>query len=179
MCWPSARPAASRVIYASSFSKILSPGMRLGWVVAHPEIIRKLTIMKQTTDVHANMLCQRIANEYVSGGYLERQLPAVRKLYGGKQKVMLAALAKHFPKGAKWTHPEGGMFLWATLPEGIDTYKLLPIAIEQKVAYVHGRLFYPNGGGSNEMRLNFTHAEDDLITEGIRRLGTLISGQLA
>jgi 2-aminoadipate transaminase len=115
---------SGRVIYASSFSKILSPGMRLGWIVAHPEIVRKLTIMKQTTDVHTNMLCQRIANEYVSGGYLERQLPVIRGLYGRKQRVMLSALAKYFPKEAKWTHPEGGMFLWATLPEKIDTHKL-------------------------------------------------------
>ena len=169
---------SDRVIYASSFSKILSPGMRLGWVVAHPELARKLAIMKQTADVHANMLCQRIADEYVSGGYLEKQLPVIRELYGRKQKVMLAALAKYFPKEAKWTHPEGGMFLWATLPQGIDTHELLPKAVAKKVAYVHGRLFYPNGGGSNEMRLNFTHAEDDLITEGIRRLGGLISEQL-
>lgn len=169
---------SDRVIYASSFSKILSPGMRLGWVVAHPEIVRKLAIMKQTADVHANMLCQRVANEYVSGGYLAKQLPVIRDLYGRKQKVMLSALSKYFPKEAKWTHPEGGMFLWATLPSGIDTHELLPKAIAMKVAYVHGRLFYPNGGGSNEMRLNFTHAEDDLITEGIRRLGGLISEQL-
>jgi len=124
------------------------------------------------------MLCQRIADEYVSGGYLGKQLPVIRELYGRKQKVMLAALAKYFPKEAKWTHPEGGMFLWATLPQGIDTHELLPKAVAKKVAYVHGRLFYPNGGGSNEMRLNFTHAEDDLITEGIRRLGGLISEQL-
>lgn len=169
---------SDRVIYASSFSKILSPGMRLGWVVAHPEIVRKLAIMKQTADVHANMLCQRVANEYVSAGYLAKQLPIIRTLYGRKQKVMLAALAKYFPKEAKWTHPEGGMFLWATLPQSIDTFELFPKAIAMKVAYVHGRLFYPNGGGSNEMRLNFTHAEDDLIAEGIRRLGGLISEQL-
>jgi len=169
---------SDRVIYASSFSKILSPGMRLGWVVANPEIIRKLAIMKQTADVHANMLCQRVANEYVSGGYLAIQLPVIRNLYGRKQKVMLAALEKYFPKEAKWTHPEGGMFLWATLPQGIDTHEMLPKAIAMKVAYVHGRLFYPNGGGSNEMRLNFTHAEDNLITEGIRRLGGLISEQM-
>lgn len=169
---------SGRVIYASTFSKILSPGMRVGWVVAHPDVVHKLTIMKQTTDVHTNMLCQRIADEYVSGGYLDKQLALTRGLYGRKQKVMLAALDRFFPKEAKWTHPEGGMFLWATLPKKVDTLQLLPKAIEKKVAYVHGRLFYPNGGGGNEMRLNFTHAEDKLLTEGIGRLGSLISEQL-
>jgi len=167
-----------RVIYASSFSKILSPGIRVGWVVAHPEVVRKLSIMKQTADVHTSVLGQRIADEYIRGGHLERQLPKTRKLYGRKQKIMLGALDEFFPEEAIWTRPQGGMFLWATLPESVDTLELLPRAVKKKVAYMQGRLFYPNGGGESEMRLNFTHPSDELITEGVKRLGALIDSEL-
>ena len=167
-----------RVIYASSFSKILSPGIRVGWVVAHKEIIRKLSIMKQTADVHTGVLSQKIANEYLRGGHLDTQLTIIREMYGRKQRTMLTALDQFFPEETHWTHPQGGMFLWATLPDSIDTLRLLPKAIEKKVAYMHGRLFYPNGGGESEMRLNFTHASDEMITEGIRRLGGLIDAEL-
>jgi 2-aminoadipate transaminase len=169
---------SGRVVYASSFSKILSPGMRIGWAVAPPEITKKLAIMKQTTDVHTSVFSQRIAEEYIRGGYLEKQLPKIRALYGRKQRVMLGALERYFPKGAEWTHPEGGMFLWATLPKKIDTLKMLPKALERKVAYIHGRQFYPNGGGENEMRMNFTHPADELIVEGVRRLGGLIEEEI-
>lgn len=167
-----------RVVYASSFSKILSPGMRVGWLVARADIVKKLSIMKQTADVHTGVLSQRIAEEYIREGHLDRQLPETIRLYGRKQKAMLAALDEFFPEEAKWTHPQGGMFLWATLPSRIDTLKLLPKAVERKVAYMQGRLFYPNGGGESEMRLNFTHASDDRIAEGVKRLGSLIDGEL-
>ena len=169
---------SGRVIYASSFSKILSPGLRIGWAVAHPEVTKKLAIMKQTTDVHTSVFSQRIADEYIRGGHLERQLTKIKELYGRKQRVMLAAMEKYFPDGAEWTHPEGGMFLWATLPECVDTLEMLPKSLERKVAYMHGRLFYPNGGGENEMRLNFTHAKDELLTEGVKRLGALIEEEM-
>jgi len=169
---------SGRVIYVSSFSKILSPGMRIGWAVAHPEIIKKLTILKQTADVHTSVLSQRIAGEYLRGGHLGRQLPVIREIYGRKQRIMLAAMDEHFPERTRWTRPQGGMFIWATLPESVDTLQLLPKAVERKVAYMQGRLFYPNGGGESEMRLNFTHPSDELIAEGVKRLGILIEGEL-
>jgi len=134
--------------------------------------------MKQTADVHTGVLSQKIANEYLRGGHLDTQLTVIREMYGRKQRTMLTALDQFFPEETHWTHPQGGMFLWATLPDSIDTLRLLPKAIEKKVAYMHGRLFYPNGGGESEMRLNFTHASDEMITEGIRRLGGLIDAEL-
>lgn len=168
-----------RVIYASSFSKILSPGMRIGWMVAAQPLIRKMAVIKQTIDVSTNVLCQMIANEYILGGHLDRRLPMIQKLYGRKQKIMLSALEEHFPGEVKWTHPQGGMFLWVELPDGIDTHAMLPMAIERKVAYVSGQLFYPDGSGLNTMRLSFTHPEDEQIVEGIRRLGGLVSSRIS
>lgn len=166
-----------RVIYTGSFSKILSPGMRLGWTVADAELTKKLILLKQTSDVSTNVLSQRIANEYIIGGYLERHLPMIRAIYGRKQKVMLTALDRHFPASAKWTHPKGGMFLWIELQDGVDTKKMFPKAIERKVAYVQGSCFFPDGSGRNTMRLNFTHPTDEKINEGIKRLADLINDE--
>ncbi|MDH4123424.1 MAG: PLP-dependent aminotransferase family protein [Thermoplasmata archaeon] len=167
-----------RVIYASSFSKILSPGMRLGWMIADPSLIRKMTLIKQTSDVSTNVLSQKIAEEYISGGYLKNHLPKIQKFYGHKQKVMISALKKYFPKDVKWTHPQGGMFLWAELASNIDTNLLLKKAIKKKVAFVQGRCFFPDHSGKNTMRLSFSYPSDENIEEGIRRLAELISEEI-
>jgi len=167
-----------RVIYASSFSKILSPGMRIGWIVTHPQIVRKMALIKQTADVCTNVLSQCIAKEYISQGYLKRHLPKIRKLYGRKRDVMLSALDEHFPKEAKWTRPQGGMFLWAELPKKIDTHELQVKALQRKVAFIQGSLFFADGSGRNTMRLSFSHPPDELINEGIARLGQLIKEEL-
>ncbi|MEM4262455.1 MAG: PLP-dependent aminotransferase family protein, partial [Thermoplasmata archaeon] len=169
---------SGRVIYTSSFSKILSPGMRLGWTVADAELTRKLALLKQTSDVSTNVFSQRIANEYVKGKYFERQLPIIKEIYGRKQKIMLSALERYFPESARWTRPKGGMFLWVELQRNIDTKALFPKAIERKVAYVQGSCFFPDDSGKNTMRLNFTHPADEKIDEGIRRLGSLIDAEM-
>ncbi|MEM2839211.1 MAG: PLP-dependent aminotransferase family protein [Thermoplasmata archaeon] len=169
---------SGRVIYTSSFSKILSPGMRLGWTVADAELTRKLALLKQTSDVSTNVFSQRIANEYVKGKYFERQLPIIKEIYGRKQKIMLSALERYFPESARWTRPKGGMFLWVELQRNIDTKAMFPKAIERKVAYVQGSCFFPDDSGKNTMRLNFTHPADEKIDEGIRRLGSLIDAEM-
>ncbi len=169
---------SGRVIYASSFSKILSPGMRIGWIVSHRDIIRKITLLKQTSDVCTNVLSQCIAAEYLSKGHLDKQLPKIRELYHRKQKVMLSSLEEYFPSEARWTRPQGGMFLWVELPENIDTQQLQSKALERKVAFIHGSLFFPDGSGRNTMRLSYSHPTDDQIREGIRRLGEVIKEEM-
>ncbi|HDP96449.1 MAG TPA: PLP-dependent aminotransferase family protein [Euryarchaeota archaeon] len=167
-----------RVIYAGSFSKILSPGLRIGWITAAEPVARKIAMIKQTVDVCTNVLSQGIANEYISRGHLERHLPKIRELYGHKRDVMLSSLEQNFPDGATWTRPEGGMFLWVELPEAMDTDNLQKHALERKVAFVPGRLFFPDGSGKNTMRLSFSHPAEDKIKVGIARLGEIIREEL-
>lgn len=167
-----------RVIYAGSFSKILSPGLRIGWIAAAEPVARKIAMIKQTVDVSTNVLSQRIANEYISRGHLEHHLPNIRELYGHKRNVMLSSLDEHFPNDATWTRPEGGMFLWVELPEALDTDILQKKALERKVAFVPGRLFFPDGSGKNTMRLSYSHPPDDKIRIGIARLGEVIRDDL-
>ncbi len=166
------------VIYTSTFSKILSPGFRLGWVVANKEIIRKMVIAKQGADLCTNTFVQWIAEEYLRSGLIDKQIPKIRKIYKRKRDLMLKALKKHFPKGAKWTEPEGGMFLWVTLPGHINTKEMFQEAIKEKVAYVHGAAFCVDGKGHNTMRLNFSNAEDKKIDIGIKKLAKLIKKRM-
>jgi len=166
------------VIYTSTFSKILSPGFRIGWMVGSEEIIRKLSIAKQGTDLSTNVFCQYVANEYVKSGLVDKHIPKIRKMYKKREEVMLNSLEKYFPDGCKWTKPGGGMFLWVTLPKKIDTKKMFKEAIKHKVAYVHGAAFCVDGSGHNEMRLNFSNQDEDRIEEGIKRLATLIKKEL-
>ncbi len=167
-----------RVIYVSTFSKILAPGFRLGWAIASKEIIDKLVLAKQAADLCTNVLSQYIAYEYISGGFLDKQVVEIKKLYKRKRDLMLEALKKYFPKGAKWTIPQGGMFIWITLPKGVNTNVMLQKAIAKKVAYVSGSAFYPDGGNYNSMRLNFSFSEDEIIKQGIRRLAEVIKEEL-
>ena len=167
------------VIHAGTFSKILAPGLRLGWITASEEVVDQIVLAKQTADLHTSPFTQLIALELLASGFLDRQIPRLRRAYKERRDVMLQALAAHFPEGVTWTRPEGGMFLLATLPPGCDAGALLPLALERKVAFVPGVEFHLNGEGRNTMRLNFSHTPPERIEEGIRRLGALLKEQLA
>jgi 2-aminoadipate transaminase len=168
-----------RVVYMGTFSKILAPGLRTGWLVADPEILRKLVIAKQSTDVCTNMLSQRIAHEYIIRGHIDPQIEKIKKIYGRKLDIMLKGLEEYAPSEIKWVRPEGGMFLWLTLPETIDSGDLLTKALKKHVAFVTGKAFYADPkDGKNAMRLNFTHPSDDTITEGLKRLGSVMNEEL-
>ena len=162
------------VIYLSTFSKILSPGIRLAWVVAPPEVIRKLVQAKQGADLHTATFNQVLAHEVSRQGFLDEHIKLIRRVYKERRDVMLAAMDRFFPPEVDWTQPEGGLFLWGTLPEGLDSKDVLESAIEKKVAFVPGEPFFPNGGGYNTMRLNFSYSTNERIIEGISRLGEVI-----
>lgn len=169
-----------RVIYLGTFSKILVPGFRLAWTVAPEPITRRLVISKQATDLCTNAFTQFIAADLMANDIVERHLPKIIELYAGKRKIMLDTMEKTFPtEDLWWTRSEGGLFTWAELPRHVDTRELLKEAIEQKVAYVPGHAFFINpADGSHTMRLNFSHAADDLIEEGITRLADVINRRL-
>jgi 2-aminoadipate transaminase len=166
------------VIYLSTFSKILAPGLRLAWVIAPPEVIRKLVQAKQGADLHTSTFNQLVAHEVGRGGFLDRHIHTIRRVYRERRDVMLAAMDGYFPPGVEWTHPEGGLFLWGMLPEGLNSTEVFKVAVERKVAFVPGDAFYPCGGGANTMRLNFSNATPDKIREGIARLGRVLQEKL-
>ena len=168
-----------RVVYTSTFSKILAPGLRVGWVVAAPEILKKLIVAKQSTDVCANVLGQRIAHEYIVRGHIDPQIEKIKQLYKRKMDLMLSGMEEFMPDGIGWTKPEGGMFLWVTLPEMMDSVELLKKALRKRVAFVSGRAFFADPKeGTSTMRLNFTHPSDQMITEGLRRLGSVLNQEI-
>ncbi|MBC8448253.1 MAG: PLP-dependent aminotransferase family protein [Chloroflexi bacterium] len=167
-------------IYLSTFSKTLAPGVRLGWIVAPEQVTAKLVQAKQGADLHTSTYVQMIVNDICQRGLLRPHVRKLREVYRERRDVMLAALEEHFPEGTSWTRPQGGLFLWPRLPEGLDCDDLLKIAVqEEKVAFVPGYAFYPDGDGRNTMRLNFSNAQPDKIREGIARLGRAIKRQLA
>jgi len=166
------------VIYMATFSKILAPGFRLAYVVAPQDIARKMVIAKQSVDLCTPTFTQLIAYHFIKNGFIERHIPRIIEMYRRKRDIMLDSLEEYFPDGCTWTHPQGGMFLWATLPEHIDTAEMIKEAIQEKVAYVHGRAFYTNEGGSNAMRLNFSNPSDENLREGIKRLAKVIRKRL-
>jgi 2-aminoadipate transaminase len=170
---------SGNVIYLSTFSKTLAPGLRLGWVVAPEEVISKLVQLKQGTDLHTSTFNQIVAYEAARGGFLDEHIRTIRRIYSERRDVMLAALERYFPPEVRWTHPQGGLFLWVTLPEWANTTEMLPHAIEEeKVAYVPGTDFHALGGGYHTMRLNFSNARPEMIEEGIKRLGRVLERQL-
>jgi 2-aminoadipate transaminase len=162
------------VIYLSTFSKLLAPGLRLAWVVAPEQVIRKLVNAKQAADLHTSSFNQYVAYEVAKGGFLDEHVNVIRATYRERRDVMLEMMSEMFPSGVHWTHPKGGMFLWGVLPEQLDAAEVLKTAIERKVAFVPGAAFHPNGGGDNTMRLNFSYSSPDSIREGITRLGTTL-----
>ncbi|AEC51639.1 hypothetical protein PNA2_0723 [Pyrococcus sp. NA2] len=167
-----------RVLYLGTFSKILAPGFRLGWVVGDPGIIRKLEIAKQSTDLCTNSFGQVVAWRYVDGGYLDRHIPKIIEFYKPRRDAMLEALEEYMPEGVRWTRPEGGMFVWVTLPEGINATEMLRKAVKKGVAYVPGEAFYAHRDIKNTMRLNFTYVDEEQIKEGVRRLAETIKEEL-
>ncbi len=158
------------VIYLSTVSKIIAPGLRIGWVVAREEIRRKLTIVKQAADLHTSSLDQRIVHRYMTDFDSSAHIERIRQAYGERYAIMDATLRETMPPGFKWTHPEGGMFLWVTCPEGVDTNELLREALLRKVIFVPGQDFFPDSSGQRFMRLNFSNASPDMIRKGIGRL---------
>lgn len=164
-----------RVIYLSTFSKTLCPGMRIAWVAARDEIIQQFVTAKQGMDLCCPAFTQAIAAEFCASGAIYARIPAIVALYRRKRDVMVGTLKRAMPPGVTWTHPHGGLFLWVRLPEGMDTEQLLRPAIEEEgVAYVVGSGFHADGGGKNTMRLNFSYPSEKEIEEGIRRLANLV-----
>jgi 2-aminoadipate transaminase len=166
------------VIYASTFSKILSPGVRLGWAVAPRPVLAKLNIGKQSSDLCSSSISQYFVSAYFDSGPWEDYVRSLIEVYRRRRDVMLDAMAEHFPREADWTHPEGGLFIWATMPSYIDTTDLLARALEQHVAFVPGRAAYVDGRGGQSMRLNFSGVNEDAIREGIRRIGEVVGEQV-
>jgi len=162
------------VIYLSTFSKTLAPGLRLAWVIAPTQVIRKLVQAKQGADLHTATFNQIVAFEVARGGFLDRHIWLIRRVYGERRNIMLDAMEELFPPGVQWTKPKGGLFLWGMLPQGMDTTEMFKVAVERKVAFVPGTSFYALGGGENTMRLNFSYSSPDLIQIGIERLGNLL-----
>jgi len=166
------------VIYLSTFSKLLAPGLRLAWVIAPPEVIRKLVMTKQAADLHTSSFNQYVAHEVAKGGFLDEHVKVIRATYKERRDVMLEMMDEMFPQEVKWIKPEGGMFLWGVLPERIDAAEVLKTALDRKVAFVPGAAFHPNGGGKNTMRLNFSFSSPEVIREGITRLGATLKEAL-
>jgi 2-aminoadipate transaminase len=173
-CQTNSGSYTGNVIYLSTFSKVLSPGLRLAWVVAPPEIIRKLVQAKQGADLHTAVFNQMIALEVSQHGFLDKHVQKIIEVYRERRDVMLDALEEHMPKGVSWTRPQGGLFLWVTAPEHINTANMMIEAVQEKVAFVPGESFYPCGGGQNTMRMNFSFSNPQLINEGIGRLARVL-----
>jgi 2-aminoadipate transaminase len=166
--------APDNTLYLSTFSKTVAPGLRVAWVVGPQEIISRLAQLKQASDLHTSTLNQWIIHEVVKDGFLDTHIPFIRQLYAERCHAMLQALESYMPEGVHWTRPDGGMFLWVTLPEGMNAETLLLRAVEHKVAFVPGAPFFPQGGGQNTLRLNFTNATLERIQEGIMRLARVL-----
>ena len=167
------------VIYLSTFSKILAPGIRLGWVIAPSPVIERLVQAKQGADLHTATFNQMVTYEVARGGFLDHHIRSIRQIYRERRDAMLESLETYAPPGVSWTRPQGGLFLWATLPPQINTQDVFQLAVERKVAFVPGQAFHPCGGGSNTMRLNFSNATPECIEEGIMRLGEVLYEAIA
>ncbi len=170
--------SGATVIHLGSFSKVLAPGLRLGYIVAPHALVAKLAQAKQATDLHTATLTQMAVYEIVKGGFLETHLPGICALYQHQCSVMLEALAEHCPAGVSWSRPDGGMFIWVTLPAGLDSSALLEEALREEVAFVPGAPFYAEAGARNTLRLSFVTVPEARIREGIARLGALFARRI-
>lgn len=164
------------VVYLGTLSKVLAPGLRVGWLTAPRPLFDRLVMLKQGVDLQAGSMAQAVAYYACRDGLVERHLPRLRAVYGERRNAMLAALEREMPPGVRWTRPSGGLFLWLTLPEGADSQALLAAAIERKVAFVPGQPFHPSGGGANTMRLNFSHSTPAQLADGVARLAETLRG---
>ena len=167
--------APDYVIHLGSFSKIFAPGFRLGWAIAHPEILDKIYVCKQSLDLCPPIFDQYVAAEFLSSGRLDANLAKSIELYKGKRDLLLSLLEEYMPANVSWTHPEGGLFLFLTMPEGFDAVKFYDKALAAGVAYVAGEFFHPDRRGKNTMRLNFSFMSHERIAEGIKLLAGLLS----
>ena len=167
------------VTYMGSFSKVLSPGIRLGWMLASRELIEKYESAKECADLQASTLTQMVVDTYLAHNDLDENIRRLNELYRGRRDKMLALLAAEFPEGSRWTHPCGGLFLWATLPEGIDTDALLPVTVAHKAAYIPGRAFFADGDECRCLRLNFSNASEAQMEQGIAIMGQVFRDALA
>jgi 2-aminoadipate transaminase len=167
------------VIHLGTFSKILAPGLRLAWTIAHPDVIARIVQAKQGADLHTATFTQMVAFEVAHNGFLDRQVEIIRKVYRDHRDIMLDAMEREFPAGIHWTRPQGGLFLWVTLPQGCNSEEILLTAVEkEKVAFVPGAPFHPLGGGENTLRMNYSNASPDAIQRGVRRLGRVFSEEV-
>jgi 2-aminoadipate transaminase len=166
------------VMYLGTFSKILSPGIRLGWVVAPPPVLEKINLGKQAADLCTSTLSQLMVQAYFAEGHWRDYVESLTEIYRARRDTMLDALADHFPPQANWTRPLGGLFIWATLPDFIDTTDLLARALNQNVAFVPGEAAFLDGRGRNAMRLNFSGSNEEAIREGVRRIGEVVTEQV-
>jgi len=166
------------VVYISTFSKTLAPGMRLGWIVAHEEIIDKIVQAKQSADLHTSTFAQFVTYETARDSFLDEHVARLREVYRQRRDIMLEAMGEYFPPEVRWQKPDGGLFLMVYMPEHIDSHELLKKALERKVAFVPGTDFHLDGSGRNTFRLNFSNARPEMITEGIRRLGELLQEEV-
>ncbi len=166
--------APERTIHLGSFSKIFAPGLRLGWIIGPDSLLNKIYECKQSLDLCAPIFDQYLMAEYMGSGILDENLPKSIALYKDKRDHLISLLEKYMPQGVSWTHPEGGLFIFLTLPEDIDTVALYEKALSKGVAYVAGAFFHTDGGGKNTMRLNFSFLDKDKMEEGIKRLASLL-----
>lgn len=172
--------APDHVVYASTLSKTFAPGLRIGFCVAPPMIRRWLVLVKQGVDLHTSTFNQALAAEYISGGYLARHLPTILRLYRPRQNAMLAAMDRYFPAGFNWSQPEGGMFLWAEGPEGLDAADLCERCIACNVAFVPGKYFYTEpGAGLATMRFNYTMIDETAISAAVRTVAEVFTDQMS
>ena len=166
---------SGNVLYLSTFSKTLAPGLRLGWIIGPAEVIQKLAQAKQGADLHTSTLVQLLAYEVARSGFLDRHVRRLRTAYAQRRDAMLAAMAAGFPASVTWTKPAGGLFIWATLPASVDSAEVLRVALAEKVAFVPGGPFFSDGSGHNTLRLNFTNSPTAVIEEGIGRLSRVLA----
>lgn len=167
-----------KVVFLGSFSKIFMPGLRLGWIVANPEIIDKFVKFKQAVDLGTSTFGQRQAAYFLKMFDMEAHIAKITALYAKRRDLMYQSMEKYFPEGVTFTYPKGGLFTWVTLPEGMDAKELMPKCLAKDVAYVPGGIFYPNGGNANHFRLNYSNMPEDRIVEGIKRLGDVLKEEL-
>ena len=164
-------------VLLGSFSKIVAPGIRLGWTCASEDIMEKLIVAKQASDLHSNYFSQRVVHQYLQDNDIDRHIALIRRAYKEQRDCMVRTMEETFPESVRFTKPEGGMFLWVTLPEEMSSFDLFERAIKEKVAFVPGRAFYADGGGKNTMRLNYSNCDNERIVEGITRLAKAIKEQ--
>ena len=166
------------VLAIGTFSKILFPGLRVGWIVAPPEVMERLVIAKRVSDLHTSALIQAAIYHFCRRRLLDQHTKRVRLEYRRRRDALLLALKRHCPPGVTWTQPQGGFSLLLTLPKGVDTQSLLPVAARERVLYTPGPLFYADGGGRNQLRLSFSDVAPERIEEGVRRLAKVLGAAL-